>query len=87
MFGQLPYLSLHAFDCGFDVFVVGDDHFDEFGQGFFQLCGVVPEIWSLLWFVVSRLVVVSIYVLETSLLEVIIRSLLSSCVVNLLGAF
>jgi len=36
------------------------DHFSEFRQGF---------LW--LWFVVSRLVVVSMYVLETSLKEVI----------------
>ena len=42
--------------------MVGDDHFGEFGQGFFQLLSVVPQIWSLLWFVVSRLVIVSMYV-------------------------
>jgi len=67
------------------VFVVADDHFVEFGQGFFKLCSAVPQIWSLLWFVFSLLVVVSMYVLETSLLAVIVWSLLSSFVVNLLG--
>ena len=41
-FGQFPYLSLHAFDHSFGVFVVGDNHFGDFGQGFFQLCGAVP---------------------------------------------
>ena len=85
MFGQFPYLSLHAFNCAFGGFIVGDDDFGEFGQGFFQLCSAVPQILSLLWFVVSYLVVVSMYVFETSLLEVIIRSLLSYHVVNLLG--
>ena len=43
------------------------------------------KFYLLLWFVVSYLVVVSMYVFETSLLEVIIRSLLSYHVVNLLG--
>ena len=85
LFGQLLYLSLHDFDRGFGAFVVGDDHFGEFGQGFFKHCGVVPQIMSLLWFVVSYLVVVSMNVLEILLLEVIVWSLLSSHVVNLLS--
>jgi len=37
LFSQLLYLSLHAFDPGFGVFVVGDDNFGEFGLGLFQL--------------------------------------------------
>ena len=87
MFGQLPFLSLHAFVRDFGVFVVGDNHFGEFGQGFFQLCSVIPQIWSLLWCVVSYLVVVSMYVLKTYLLEVIVWLLLSSHVVNFLGLY
>jgi len=34
----------------FGVFVVGDDHFDEFVQGFFQICGVLVVIHKLVWY-------------------------------------